>query len=95
MLMLKLRPGSSGVARFPLLLSLALASLALGACAPGVDTAAAGSTAAHSRSPEHPPQAWPRVRATPSCRAPRIQADEARFLDQQQALVGDLQCEYR
>src|SRR6267378_1915034 len=44
MLMLKLRPGSSGVARFPLLLSLALASLALGACAPGVDTAAAGST---------------------------------------------------
>src|SRR5712671_7935627 len=44
MLMLKLRPGSYGVARFPLLLSLALASLALGACAPGVDTAAAGST---------------------------------------------------
>ncbi len=44
MLMLKLRSGSSGVARFPLLLSLALASLALGACAPGVDTAAAGST---------------------------------------------------
>src|SRR4029077_7718918 len=32
MLMLKLRSGSSGVARFPLLLSLVLASLALGAC---------------------------------------------------------------
>ena len=32
MLMLKLRSGSSGVARFPLLLSLTLASLALGAC---------------------------------------------------------------
>src|ERR1700704_3575320 len=54
MLMLKLRSGSSGVGRFPLLLSLALASLALGGCAPGVETAAPGARGTTLAIPETP-----------------------------------------